>query len=69
MEHFHSVNASGTGNVLETIYGKGCRNYLMFTTDMICGKPQYLPVDVHHPQNPFGFRRNSASRILNDGKI
>lgn len=26
----------------------------MFTTDMTYGKPQYLPVDIEHPQNPFG---------------
>jgi dTDP-glucose 4,6-dehydratase len=53
-EYFYSVNTKGVQNILETIYSKGCRNYLMFTTDMIYGKPQYLPVDVYHPQNPFG---------------
>lgn len=53
-EHFFSVNTKGTRNLLEVIYEKGCRNYLMFTTDMTYGKPQYLPVDIHHPQNPFG---------------
>lgn len=52
--YFFSVNTVGTRNILEMIYGKGCRNYLMFTTDMTYGKPQYLPVDIKHPQNPFG---------------
>lgn len=52
--YFFSVNTVGTQNVLETIYGKGCRNYLMFTTDMTYGKPRYLPVDTKHPQTPFG---------------
>ena len=52
--YFFSVNTVGTGNILEAIYNKGCRNYLMFTTDMTYGKPQYLPVDIEHPQNPFG---------------
>lgn len=51
---FFSVNTVGTQNILDTIYEKGCRNYLMFTTDMIYGKPQYLPVDIKHPKNPFG---------------
>lgn len=53
-EYFFSVNTEGTRNLLEVIYEKGCRNYLMFTTDMTYGKPQYLPVDIRHPQNPFG---------------
>jgi dTDP-glucose 4,6-dehydratase len=53
-EYFFSVNTVGTQNILETIFAKGCRKYLMFTTDMTYGKPQYLPVDIHHPQNPFG---------------
>ena len=52
--YFFSVNTVGTENILEAIYNKGCRNYLMFTTDMTYGKPQYLPVDIEHPQNPFG---------------
>lgn len=52
--YFFSVNTEGTRNILEAVYGKGCRNYLMFTTDMTYGKPLYLPVDVKHPQNPFG---------------
>ncbi|MCQ2277408.1 MAG: NAD(P)-dependent oxidoreductase [Bacteroidales bacterium] len=53
-EYFHSVNTVGTQNILSSIFQKGCRQYLMFTTDMTYGKPQYLPVDTHHPQNPFG---------------
>jgi len=53
-KYFFSVNTAGTQNILETIYNKGCYNYLMFTTDMTYGKPQYLPVDIKHPQNPFG---------------
>lgn len=52
--YFYSVNFEGTRNLLNTAYDKGCRNYLMFTTDMTYGKPRYLPVDVRHPQNPFG---------------
>jgi dTDP-glucose 4,6-dehydratase len=54
IDFFYDVNTNGTRNILESIYRKGCRNYLMFTTDMIYGKPHYLPVDIYHPQNPFG---------------
>ncbi len=52
--YFFSVNTFGTSSILETIYEKGCRNFILFTTDMTYGKPQYLPVDTRHPQNPFG---------------
>jgi dTDP-glucose 4,6-dehydratase len=53
-QYFRSVNTVGTRNLLATIFDKGCRNYIMFSTDMTYGKPQYLPVDTKHPQNPFG---------------
>jgi len=53
-EYFFSVNTVGTENILSVIYEKGCRNFLMFTTDMTYGKPLYLPVNIQHPQNPFG---------------
>lgn len=51
---FFSVNTEGTANLLEVIYDKGCRNYIMFSTDMTYGRPIYLPVDCNHPQKPFG---------------
>ena len=53
-QYFQSVNTDGTRNLLDVIYEKGCRNYIMFSTDMTYGKPQNLPVDTKHPQNPFG---------------
>jgi len=53
-EYFFGTNAVGTRNILEYTHAHGCRKYIMFTTDMTYGKPQYLPVDTHHPQNPFG---------------
>lgn len=42
---------------------KNCMRYLMFTTDMTYGKPQYLPVDIKHPQNPFGPYGQSKKRV------
>lgn len=53
-EYFFSVNTTGTANLLEAAFEKGCRHFLQFTTDMTYGKPKYLPVDTHHPQEPFG---------------
>ncbi len=53
-EYFHSTNVVGTENILSVAYQAGVRKYLMLSTDMIYGKPQYLPVNTSHPQNPFG---------------
>lgn len=52
--YFFETNTTATKNILETAFQKGCMNYIMFTTDMTYGKPQYLPVNTKHPQNPFG---------------
>lgn len=52
--YFFETNTTATRNILETALAKGCKRYIMFTTDMTYGKPQYLPVDTQHPQNPFG---------------
>lgn len=52
--YFFETNTTATKNILEVAFQKGCMNYIMFTTDMTYGKPQYLPVDTQHPQNPFG---------------
>lgn len=53
-EYFRSVNTEGTRNLLTMMEQKGCTQYIMFSTDMTYGIPQYLPVDTKHPQNPFG---------------
>ena len=53
-EYFFNTNFVGTMNILEVMEEKNCKRYLMFTTDMTYGKPQYLPIDINHPQNPFG---------------
>lgn len=52
--YFFDTNTVGTQNILEVLYEKQCRRYIMFTTDMVYGKPKYLPVNINHPQNPFG---------------
>ena len=53
-KYFFETNTTATNNILDTAFSKGCMNYMMFTTDMTYGKPQYLPIDVKHPQKPIG---------------
>lgn len=52
---FENVNAFGTKNILQKMEKDGAHQMIFFSTDMVYGKPQYLPVDIQHPQNPFGF--------------
>ncbi|PAF53521.1 hypothetical protein BKH42_05600 [Helicobacter sp. 13S00482-2] len=53
-EYFFDTNVSGTKNILEAMEKRGCNKMIYFSTDMVYGKPQYLPIDSHHPKNPFG---------------
>lgn len=54
-EYFFNVNTVGLQNILEHMDKCGCKNLIMFSTDMVYGKPQYLPVDTNHVRNPFGY--------------
>jgi dTDP-glucose 4,6-dehydratase len=53
-EYFFDTNTQGTKNILDFLVSAGGRKFIQYTTDMIYGKPQYLPIDIHHPQIPFG---------------
>jgi dTDP-glucose 4,6-dehydratase len=53
-DYFFNTNTQGTKNILDFMALAGGYQFIQYTTDMIYGKPQYLPVDIHHPQNPFG---------------
>ena len=53
-EFFQQTNCRGTKNILEAMEKQGCRKFIYYSTDMVYGKPQYLPVDTRHPQVPFG---------------
>ncbi len=53
-EFFFETNTTGVANILEYMEKNNCKNFIQFTTDMTYGKPQYLPVDTMHEQNPFG---------------
>lgn len=53
-EYFFDTNTVGAENIMAVGLEKNCTRLIQFTTDMTYGKPQYLPVDTQHPQNPFG---------------
>lgn len=52
---FEDVNVVGTQNILKKMSADGAHQMVFFSTDMVYGKPQYLPVDTKHVQNPFGY--------------
>lgn len=54
-EYFFSVNVEGTKNVIAKMKEGECENLIYFSTDMVYGKPQYLPLDSAHPRNPIGY--------------
>ncbi len=54
-EFFESVNVGGTENVLKKMEADGTHRMVFFSTDMVYGKPQTLPVGTQHPQKPFGY--------------
>ena len=51
---FNRVNVEGCRNVLEAMEARGCSRLVHFSTDMVYGLPQGVPVDAGHPQNPIG---------------
>ena len=51
---FNEVNVNGCRNVLEAMEKKNCSQHVYFSTDMVYGLPQRLPVDTEHPKNPIG---------------
>lgn len=51
---FRHTNTQGAENIMAVALENGCKRMIQFTTDMIYGKPRYLPVDTKHPKMPFG---------------
>lgn len=68
-EFFEEVNVQGTENILKKMLADGAKNMVFFSTDMVYGKPQYLPVDTKHQKQPFGYYGRSkmkAEKICED---
>jgi len=61
-EFFENVNTKGTENILKKMEADGAKNMVFFSTDMVYGTPQYLPVDTKHPKNPFGYYGKSKMK-------
>ena len=61
-EFFEEVNTHGTENILKKMLADGAKNMVFFSTDMVYGKPQYLPVDTKHPTQPFGYYGKSKMK-------
>ncbi|MDO7253544.1 NAD-dependent epimerase/dehydratase family protein [Helicobacter cappadocius] len=53
-EYFFDTNVLGTKNLLEKMEKDGCNKMIYFSTDMVYGKPEYLPINSRHCKNPFG---------------
>jgi dTDP-glucose 4,6-dehydratase len=51
---FQAVNLGGLQNILERMREVRCSKLVFFSTDMVYGRPRYLPVDVLHAKEPFG---------------
>jgi nucleoside-diphosphate-sugar epimerase len=53
-QFFSDVNVTGTENLLKEMERVGCDKLIYFSSDMVYGLPQALPVSVNHPCNPLG---------------
>ena len=62
--YFFDTNVEGTRNVLEAMDRGGCRRLVYFSTDMVYGKPDAIPVKSDHPKRPFGFY--GASKLASE---
>ena len=54
-EYFFAVNVVGTKRIVSQMLEFWCRNLIYFSTDMVYGKPEHLPVDTNHDRKPFGY--------------
>ncbi|MDD9909301.1 MAG: NAD(P)-dependent oxidoreductase [Ahrensia sp.] len=53
-DFFFPVNFFGTANILKAMHRAGARNLVQFTTDMIYGHTQTVPMFEDHPAVPLG---------------
>jgi nucleoside-diphosphate-sugar epimerase len=54
LAYFSEVNVHGLRNVLEVMEAQGSYRLIGFSTDMVYGLPQTVPVPLDHPKNPIG---------------
>jgi nucleoside-diphosphate-sugar epimerase len=51
---FDRVNVEGTRNIFDWMGRSDCRNMVYFSTDMVYGFPDAIPVKTEHPRRPLG---------------
>lgn len=54
-QYFYEVNVAGTQALLASMLESRASKLIYFSTDMVYGKPNYLPVDSRHNRTPFGY--------------
>jgi len=67
LDWFKEVNVTGTKNLLNTIINIDLKGLIYFSTDMVYGYPQTLPIKVDHhrkPLGPYGKSKLEAENIL-----
>ncbi len=52
--YFAHTNVCGTANILQVMEQRRAKRMIYFSTDMVYGRPSYLPIDTEHPKLPFG---------------
>ena len=51
---FREVNVKGTQNVINHCLKYKVRGLIFFSTDMVYGMPNFVPLTTNHPKNPIG---------------
>lgn len=54
-QYFYEVNVAGTQALLKSMLESNAHKLIYFSTDMVYGKPDYLPIDSRHKRTPFGY--------------
>lgn len=66
-QYFYEVNVAGTQALLTSMLESNAHKLIYFSTDMVYGKPNYLPIDSSHTRAPFGYY--GASKVLAEDLI
>lgn len=53
-EYFFNLNFYGTQRLVEKMTKDNCKQMIYFSTDMVYGLPQNIPLGSSHSTNPFG---------------
>lgn len=65
-EFFNQVNVVGLNHVLTTMLNKGCHKLIYFSSDMVYGLPQTMPIKEDHQQQPiaeYGQSKQMAEQL------